>query len=274
MIEKSNSNNYEKHVLAHYQEVAKTTGIDPTSTMQDQITRNYEVEAILRLLDFLNGQAATRISTLLEVGCGNGYLLSRIRERFSLLHLVGIDYSLEMVSLAQSRDISQCEVKQSDVKQMPFPSNSFDVVVGERCIINLMDRNDQAFALSEIARVLKPSGYYICIEAFLDGLEILNQARHELGLPPNTQPHHNLWFQKEWFEATTQMHFLKTDLKSQAEELPPQNFLSSHYFISRVLYPSVTQREIIYNTLFVKFFEFLQPMGNFSPIQLFFLRKI
>lgn len=274
MTERSNSNDYEKHVLAHYQDVAKTTGIDPTSTMQDQITRNHEVEAILRLLDFLNAQAETRVSTLLEVGCGNGYLLSRTRERFPQLPLAGIDYSLDMVALAKSRDISQCEIKQADVKQMSFPSNSFDVVVGERCIINLMDQNDQASALSEIARVLKPGGYYICIEAFSDGLEILNQARHELGLSPNNQPHHNLWFQKDWFEATIQKHFLKIDLESQSEELPPQNFLSSHYFISRVLYPSVTQREIIYNTLFVKFFEFLQPIGNFSPIQLFFLRKL
>jgi hypothetical protein len=39
------------------------------------------------------------------------------------------------------------------------------------------------------------------------------------------------------------------------------------------LYPSVTKREVLYNTHLVKFFSFLPPMGNYAAIQFWLLRK-
>ena len=108
------------------------------------------------------------------------------------------------------------------------------------------------------------------VEAFTDGADNLNKARTELGLPPNPVPHHNLWFDKARFLGVVADLF--DEVRSDGE-LPPRNFLSTHYFVSRVLYPSVTTREVMYNTEFVKFFRFMAPHGEYSPIQLFFLRK-
>jgi hypothetical protein len=100
----------------------------------------------------------------------------------------------------------------------------------------------------------------------------MNQAREDVGLPPIPQAHHNLWFDKGWFSQRVSRHFEAIDL-TKTPELPQQNFLSSHYFTSRVLYPAVSKKDPTYNSTFAGFFSFLPPYGNFSPIQLFVLKK-
>jgi ubiquinone/menaquinone biosynthesis C-methylase UbiE len=264
---------YTSIILEHYRKEAEIHGADASSTMRDEITRGREIAAVLRLVEHLRaGGSAT--GKLLDVGCGNGYLLGVLRGKYPTLDITGLEYTPEMVAVARERAVPACPIVQGDVRSLPFPDASFDVVVTERCIINVMDREQQATSLREVGRVLRPGGHFICIEAFADGLEQLNAAREELGLPPNVQPHHNIWFDKKWFLETIEPQFGVVDLAATRDpSLPPPNFLSSHYFISRVLYPSVTKREILYNTHFVKFFASLPPTGNYSPIQVYLLKR-
>lgn len=263
---------HDELILEHYRKQAELHRLEPTSTMADETTRNLEISAILACIDHALSQVGSNCR-LLELGCGNGYLLSMLADRRPSLQLTGADYSEDMVELAASRSIPNSEVRQEDVRALTFQSESFDVVVTERCLINLLEASQQELALGEIFRVLKPEGFAVLIEAFTDGLENLNRGRVELGLPENEVPYHNLWFDKERFLAALAGRFREVD-PGGAGSLPPRNFLSTHYFISRVLYPAVTRREILYNTEFVKFFEFLPPHGAFSPIQLFFLQKV
>jgi ubiquinone/menaquinone biosynthesis C-methylase UbiE len=185
--------------------------------------------------------------------------------------LTGRDFSQPMVELAQSRGLANCDVAHGDVRSLDFQDETFDLVVGERVVINLMDREHQWEALAEIARVLRPAGYYICIEAFRDGLDCLNEARAELGLKPNTEAYHNLWFEEAGFREEVAKHFEVIDTQSFAGV--PQHFLSSYYFISRVVYPAVTRTDIKYNTHFVRFFADQPPRGTYSPVQLLMLHK-
>jgi ubiquinone/menaquinone biosynthesis C-methylase UbiE len=261
------SEGYEEIVASHYEQVAEQDGLSETSTMKDTTTREKEVEAITKLLDKL----VVRTSHLLEIGCGNGFLLDVLRRHYSHLDLVGRDFSEPMVQLAQSRSIPNCDVAKGDVRSLSFEDHTFDLVVGERVIINLMDREHQWRALAEVARVLRPGGNYICIEAFKDGLASLNEARLELGLEPNQEAHHNLWFDEADFREEASKHFEVIDTQSFAGI--PQHFLSSYYFISRVFYPAITRADVKYNTHFVRFFADQPPRGTYSPIQLFMLRK-
>lgn len=51
-------------------------------------------------------------------------------------------------------------VKRGDVRNMPYPSNSFDVVL----LLDILEDlafEDQPKALLEIHRVLKPGGYFV-----------------------------------------------------------------------------------------------------------------
>jgi len=263
----------EKVVLEVYQKQAAEHGLEPTSTMLDQITRQMEVSAILSCLSYLQSQKGLPLN-ILEVGCGNGYLLQLIRSRFPQSQLTGVDYSPEMVALASDRDIDNCTVRQGNARSLDLQDSTFDVAVTERCLINLLDRTAQNEAIRSIHRVLKSGGHELLIEAFMDGLKNLNRARSELGLAENVVPHHNLWFDKSQFLTSVEPLFdVITDDELRGNGLPTSNFLSSHYFISRVLYPSITKREVLYNTEFVQFFTFLPPMGAYSPIQFFLLRK-
>jgi ubiquinone/menaquinone biosynthesis C-methylase UbiE len=264
---------YSDIILEHYRNEVEHHGADASSTMRDEITRGREIAGVHRVLEWLlaRGQAGQR---LLDVGCGNGYLLAAVRGWYADMQLTGLEFTPEMCGVARERNVRGCEIVQGDVRKLPFPSGAFDCVVSERCIINVMDVADQAQSLREVARVLRPGGHFLCVEAFTDGLADLNAARAELGLPPNQQPHHNLWFDKAWFERTIAGEFEQVDLATERDpSLPVPNFLSSHYFISRVLYPAITKAEVRYNTHLVKFFSFLPAMGNYSPIQFYLLRR-
>ena len=258
-------------ILTHYRKQAGDHQLEPSSTMLDETTREMEIGAIMQCLAYaVRGSAST---ALLEIGCGNGYLLALIAQRFPQVRLTGVDYSPEMVELVQRRAIPGAHVAREDVRSLTFPSGSFDVIVSERCIINLLDASAQVTALHELHRVLKPGGHLVLIEGFTDGLENLNRARGQLGLQDNQVPYHNLWFEKERFFEAVRGRFELVGDANGVTGIPPSNFLSTHYFISRVFYPAVTRAEIQYNTDFVKFFRFLPVQGDYSPIQLFFMSK-
>jgi len=264
---------YGEVVLEHYRKEAKLYGKDTSSTMLDEITRGREVAGIVRTVEWLASRGAAT-GRILEVGSGNGYLLSVLRANFDSARLTGLEYTPEMCDVARSRNVERCPIVQGDVRKLPFEESSWDVVVTERCIINIMDRSHQEASLHEVARVMAPGGHFLCLEAFTDGLAQLNAAREELGLPPNAEPHHNVWFDKEWFLDVVGKDFEVVDVGAEGDpSLPTPNFLSSHYFISRAFYPAVTKREVLYNTHLVKFFSFLPPLGNYSPIQFWLLRK-
>lgn len=267
----TDSNDYVAHVLDHYKHEASRHGVSEASTMWDKTTRQRELDAIQRLLRHVSGSnlASTK---LLEIGAGNGVLMDHLSREVPELNPVALEFSPDMFAVAQTRQLPRVKWVQGDVRAMPFDDRAFDVVVSERCIINLMERQHQADALKEVARVLSPGGHYICIEAFTDGLQNMNQAREDVGLPPIPQAHHNLWFEKAWFREQASTWFEIVDL-SQSAHLPQENFLSSHYFTSRVLYPAVSKKDPAYNSTFASFFAFLPPYGNFSPIQLHLLKK-
>lgn len=262
-------------IQEHYHREATELGLSPSSTMRDQTVRKGEVEGILASVAwFLGRPGAPAAPRLLELGCGNGMLLQELRHHFPAAQMEGLDYSPDMVELANQRNIEGCRVVEGDVRALPQESGSVDVVITERCVINVLEEEGQLQAFREIHRVLKPGGVYVCVEAFTDGLENLNRAKTELGMEPNSAPYHNLWIEKSSWRAGLQGLFEEVPADERAAAgIPPENFLSSHFFISRVLYPAVTKAEITYNSEFVQFFSFLPPMGNYAAIQLHLLRK-
>jgi ubiquinone/menaquinone biosynthesis C-methylase UbiE len=91
--------------------------------------------------------------SLLDAGCGSGGMLSVVRETFPGAHLTGIDASKHAVELAAARDTG-AELSQANVHDLPFPENSFDVVLS----LDVLSHAgvDDSMAVHEMHRVLRP----------------------------------------------------------------------------------------------------------------------
>jgi len=144
--------------------------------MPDRNQRLLEIDEALRRIP--SGQR------ILDVGCGNGYstaIFAKQAER-----VVAIDYSEAMIARAKREygDIKNITFEVRDIlSPLPYPAKSFDVAVAQRCLINLATWEDQQKAIEHIARVIKPSGYFVMQEGTRQGREGLNQLREQMGLP-------------------------------------------------------------------------------------------
>jgi ubiquinone/menaquinone biosynthesis C-methylase UbiE len=264
-------------VQAHYQSVAEKYGDSPQSTMEDEVVREKEIHQILNFISGLEHLADNQPLRVLDLGCGNGYALTALSKAHPANHYYGTDFSEALLAIARTRESADCEFRHADARDLPFEDGFFDAVYTERCLINILDWEQQRRALQEIARVLKPGGSYLMIECFTDGLDNNNRARQECGLGEIKAAYHNKYFEKDvCFKEITDWFTVVSPDESNGQksfEIPESNFLSSHYFIARVLHPLVTRGTAVKNTEFVKFFSFLPPTGNYSPIQAYVLRK-
>ena len=108
-------------------------------------------------------------SSVLEVGCGTGIVLSMCNKK-NRKQSIGIDVSLPSIAHCKSRD-NNCVWYDGGV--IPFKSQSFDIVSS----YNVLEHTDNPnFFLDESLRVLKIGGYiFICCPNFLS---ITNNFHH------------------------------------------------------------------------------------------------
>lgn len=255
-------------ISQHYENEAKKWGDSPQSTMENLIVRQMEIKVIDKFCRFLyNGEYENKLK-ILDIGCGNGYTLSKLSEKFISYNFTGLDVSGELLKIATSRNLKNCRFEIMDCRLIHEQRDSVDFAFTERCLINLVSWEDQKFALKEIHRILKSKGYYLMIECFTDGLYSNNKARVECGLPELKESKYNTYIDKEKF-----LEYIKGRFKIyNLPDIPP-NYFSSHYFVARVLHPLIAKSNTK-NSEFVKFFSELPPMGNYSPLQVYILKKV
>jgi SAM-dependent methyltransferase len=274
---------YDEIIARHYQRVAEEQGLASSSTMEDAITRQTETDAIAwfvgECLKKRRDEGITTVATILDVGCGNGYTLDVLVNRFNQHRFVGVEKSGALRCLAESRfaGFDNIRIRSGDVRDQGFVAQgSIDILICQRVIINLMQCEDQHRAFNNMVGVVaSPSaqqsgGGLLFIEAFESPLTNLNNARREFELSPISPAHHNLYLPDTFFQ--------RTDLKPFAtEDQPwPHNFLSTHYYASRVLHPIYTDgRALKRNSEFVRFFsQALKPFaGDYSPLKLYMFQK-
>lgn len=257
-------------VRSHYREEADKWGESPYSTMEDEIIRARETDLIVGFVEALGGEPL-RIG---DIGCGNGYTLEALSRHSPGHRYWGIDFTQELLAIAKHRNLVNCELVEGNTCSLRFDDGFFDAVYTQRCLINILDWEGQKKALDEIHRALKPGGHYLMIECFTDGLLNNNRARRECGLTELKQANHNNYLEKDLLSRAVDGRFSIMEPGQLCAGLPPSNFLSSHYFVARVLHALVTRGEQLKNTEFVRFFSFLPPIGNYSPIQAFVLTRV
>jgi SAM-dependent methyltransferase len=90
---------------------------------------------------------------VLDAGCGSGRLLDELRDYG---HVTGLDLNPDSVEIARSRGHE--DVVQGPVEQLPWPDETFDLVIS----LDMVEHTpDDRVALRELRRVTKPGGLFL-----------------------------------------------------------------------------------------------------------------
>lgn len=132
---------------------------DDRSPFYYQMTRLCDAGVMMRLSMVLKPTGR-----LLDVGCGTGALLEKIRNQFPESDLNGVDLSSGMLNAARSRNILNVILKEGDSEALPYDDDSFDVVT---CCSSFHHYPDPDKAMDEFHRVLRPRGHIIICDMHL-----------------------------------------------------------------------------------------------------------
>src|SRR5262249_37091118 len=137
-----------------------------TSAVMLWSSRSGKLVARDKLLD---GLGLHGDETVLDVGCGHGLLLIGAAKRLPNGRAIGVDIwsqvdqgknskAATLANAAAEGVSDRVEVLDGDMRALPLPVASVDVVVASLAIHNIREREGRRQAIDEIARVLKPGG--------------------------------------------------------------------------------------------------------------------
>lgn len=217
------------------------------------------------LITQLNAFALKEGARILDIGCGDGETTAAIARTFPSGKFHGIDFSAEMIELAKTKaDGERITFSTGDVRSLRehFQSGSFDVIITNRCLINLLNKDKQYEALEQISACLCRGGYFIGTENFIGGQTAMNDLRQSLGLKEIPIRWHNLYFDEREFLDRAGRVFERVELI---------NFSSTYYLVTRVVYSALCKvegTEPAYDHPIYGIATSLPPSGDFSPIKL------
>ena len=99
--------------------------------------------------NFLNLTAAKKVDSILDVGCGEGFTLNRLKEKGIGKNLEGVEYSKAAIELGH-KTYPDITIMQGNIYQLPYKDNAFDLVL---CTEVLEHLDDPKKGLKELVRV-------------------------------------------------------------------------------------------------------------------------
>ncbi len=119
-----------------------------------------------RILDRLHLRGDEQV---LDMGCGRGAVLTAVARRLTTGRVTGVDIWSTTDQSGNARDVTlrnasmegvadRVHIETGDMRALPFPDATFDVVVSSLAIHNIRSNADRKQAIAEAFRVLKPGG--------------------------------------------------------------------------------------------------------------------
>jgi len=259
-----------KNIKNYWDERAKSYQLNPKATTEDYWLRVIEFKKLKEALSRIKNK-----KEILDIGCGDGYVTIQLAKSFPRSHFLGGDYSEQMINVAKMRAEKEksklgknLNFKLLDVLHLKDQNRKFNVIISDRCLINLPSRSLQKKAISEIAASLTPKGYYLMIENFIEGHRAMNDLRRKLRLKEIPVRWHNTYLDE---------NFVKKEILKYFSVVKKENISSIYYLITRMVYSKICQleqREPDYDHPIYEIAANLDlSLGNFGPINLLTLRK-
>jgi ubiquinone/menaquinone biosynthesis C-methylase UbiE len=137
------------------------------------------IDHVEKLLNFV---VTKENQNFLEIGCGNGATSKYVAKRYPL-NVTGTDVDSEQIQLAQENldDIPNVRFLAADATGLPFENDDFDIVLSFQVLHHISNWLD---ALEEMKRVLKPKGYFICVDTVYPkwSAKIAELFKHKYGV--------------------------------------------------------------------------------------------
>jgi ubiquinone/menaquinone biosynthesis C-methylase UbiE len=150
-------------------------------------TTNTWINRVLKIalddLESLMMPKLERYPTILDIGFGHGHSLLMLDRRFHPEKLIGLDISPEASELAADK-INACasnvQILVNNAAAIELPDNSVDMIFCHQTLHHIVD---QARAVREFYRVLKPGGALLLAEScrkFIHSLPVRILFRHPM----------------------------------------------------------------------------------------------
>lgn len=254
----------DKIILEHYERLAKGWGLQGQMSMQDKVVRARETQFVIKQVrhSLRTLGVAPEQAHILDMGCGNGYLLQALWDEFAGAKLCGVEFVPELVELAQSRKLPGLTIKSGDMREAGAYEGHPHIIITERSVVNLLSWEGQKAAFEHIARTLVPGGFYIMMESFHEPWMEMNAARRENNLPEVPVSPHNRYLKEPCIDTLASLSL------REVSGVEPKNALSSHFFLSRVFQHLFVQEGRPASERVWQFFAegLPQNIGNYSPI--------
>jgi len=110
---------------------------------------------------------------VLDLGCGDGRFLEKVRLLNRSVDLFGVDISENMILSGRKRGIEGCILEVGDAEELPYAPNSIDRIY---CLNSFHHYPNPKKVTEELKRVLKPGGLIVIGEVYVfPGLrEVIN----------------------------------------------------------------------------------------------------
>lgn len=101
--------------------------------------------------NLVNLTASKKVDSILDVGCGEGFTLNRLKGKGIGNKLEGVEYSKAAIELGHKM-YPNIKIKQGNIYQLPYKDNSFDLVLCTE-VLEHLDKPEEG--LKELVRVSK-----------------------------------------------------------------------------------------------------------------------